>query len=107
MENEYEYSFQYPQIILTFPINDYHPISQNVSSNNSISFQRLDILPIKAIENHIEKECSICQTNFCLGEKITILTDCDHCFHYNCLKQWVKNKVNCPLCRKTIPVLER
>jgi hypothetical protein len=55
----------------------------------------------------VDKECTICQTQFKLGEKLSLLKECNHLFHYKCLKEWGKYNQVCPLCRKPIPVLER
>lgn len=53
-----------------------------------------------------EKKCSICQSNFCVGEKL-VKSSCGHTHHYECLNEWVKYKSSCPECRKDIPVLEK
>ena len=50
------------------------------------------------------KTCSICFEK--LGEKM-IKTSCGHCFHNNCLKQWLTdncNKPNCPVCRHSLDI---
>ena len=50
--------------------------------------------------------CSICQAGFRQGESISTLNDCRHTFHHPCLVEWGKYNQVCPLCRKSIPVLE-
>lgn len=44
--------------------------------------------------------CVICTENINEGEDIVILK-CPgrHCFHSECIKQWLLRKVNCPTCR--------
>mmetsp|Transcript_95470 Transcript_95470/g.205982 ORF Transcript_95470/g.205982 Transcript_95470/m.205982 type:complete len:108 (-) Transcript_95470:156-479(-) len=43
-------------------------------------------------------KCVICLEDL-TNDKITL--ECSHAFHYKCLKNWfVKNKINCPYCRK-------
>ena len=47
--------------------------------------------------NKIKEKCSICQENM----KRYIKLKCCHNFHKSCLKEWLKIKQNCPLCRKS------
>jgi hypothetical protein len=63
-------------------------------------------LPYFVCEKVEEKKCSICQSNFCIGEKL-VKSSCGHTQHYDCLNEWVKYNSTCPECRKNIPVLEK
>lgn len=44
--------------------------------------------------------CSICLSSYVEGEELVVLP-CDdrHYFHSTCLRDWMKNKTDCPLCR--------
>jgi PHP family Zn ribbon phosphoesterase len=47
--------------------------------------------------------CSICLENLDFQIKnSTIETPCNHCFHNNCLEQWLNNHSTCPYCRFSI-----
>ena len=48
----------------------------------------------------IHKECPICFDEFTenIPEKL-LLTDCNHCYHEKCLREWIVQKKNCPVCR--------
>ncbi|KAG8641224.1 hypothetical protein MANES_13G122800v8 [Manihot esculenta] len=53
------------------------------------------------VESPLEEEpCCICQEDYVHGEDLGKL-DCDHEFHFNCIKQWLVQKNNCPICKKT------
>jgi hypothetical protein len=54
-----------------------------------------------ATEEHLDKACSICKSDFELKENITIL-ECDHILHTECIAEWVKYKSECPTCRSKI-----
>eukprot|EP00929_Paragymnodinium_shiwhaense_P098851 TRINITY_DN60364_c0_g1_i1.p1 TRINITY_DN60364_c0_g1~~TRINITY_DN60364_c0_g1_i1.p1 ORF type:complete len:404 (+),score=54.13 TRINITY_DN60364_c0_g1_i1:165-1376(+) len=43
-------------------------------------------------------ECSICLSNWDVGESIKI-TPCQHAFHEDCLARWLRNARTCALCR--------
>ena len=53
---------------------------------------------IRRIE-YEKQECSICLTTI---KKPICKTKCNHFFHITCVKEWMKNKANCPLCRTTL-----
>ena len=46
----------------------------------------------------ISEDCVICLETFQLNQKITTL-DCNHYYHYKCIKEWTKKERSCPLCR--------
>eukprot|EP00669_Euglena_mutabilis_P010263 TRINITY_DN5020_c0_g1_i2.p1 TRINITY_DN5020_c0_g1~~TRINITY_DN5020_c0_g1_i2.p1 ORF type:complete len:290 (-),score=34.21 TRINITY_DN5020_c0_g1_i2:302-1150(-) len=63
-------------------------------------------LPVVSIEarhlaNADTKLCSVCQEDFTLGERATILT-CNHLFHQKCITPWLEKNRTCPLCRKEV-----
>ena len=48
--------------------------------------------------------CSICLEEIWNGKvQLTVMTDCGHRYHKECLDNWLKIKENCPLCREKIP----
>lgn len=50
------------------------------------------------------QECPICLEPMLEDQKLTTYcTPCNHTFHENCIKGWLKIKQNCPLCRREIP----
>jgi hypothetical protein len=56
-------------------------------------------------------ECSICLSKFENSEVVMKPSECQHCFHDNCIMQWIKssNKNNrkCPFCREKIETIEK
>ncbi|KAJ9177272.1 hypothetical protein P3X46_012508 [Hevea brasiliensis] len=47
-----------------------------------------------------DEPCCICQEDYADGEDLGQL-NCGHEFHFNCIKQWLVQKNNCPICKKT------
>ena len=47
-----------------------------------------------------QHKCSICLKNFKIGDVNTLKTESNHCFHTSCFLKALKNKNNCPICRK-------
>lgn len=47
------------------------------------------------------KECSICVCEYENTDSISI-TNCNHIFHTDCIKEWGKYKQECPLCKTNL-----
>jgi len=47
-------------------------------------------------------DCSICMDEIVNEEDTILRAPCGHYFHEECLMQWCKNHVDCPLCRQQI-----
>ena len=45
--------------------------------------------------------CSICMEDFTEGEEL-VLCPCKHCYHECCIKEWLRLKNCCPLCKMNI-----
>ena len=57
----------------------------------------------------VSESCCICREQYCLEpNKKTILINCSHDFHVDCLQKWVKtdNNIRCPVCRNEIKYIE-
>ena len=54
-----------------------------------------------------EKECTcvICSDKFIAGKEVCVLS-CDHIFHKHCIEEWGHYKAECPLCKKSIPLVK-
>ena len=48
-----------------------------------------------------KKKCLICLENFKKGDNIIILP-CIHIFHSDCIKNWMKKQLLCPICKNKI-----
>jgi hypothetical protein len=59
----------------------------------------------------ISDECSICLSNFVNSQVVMKPSGCQHCFHDNCMMQWIEggnaNNRKCPLCRIEIQEIKK
>ncbi|KAM7268204.1 hypothetical protein ACFE04_010370 [Oxalis oulophora] len=45
--------------------------------------------------------CSICLGEYRAKDKIRCIPECNHCFHVDCVDEWLKMSATCPLCRNS------
>jgi len=59
---------------------------------------------IKNITEDFDKtdNCCICYNDYNDSENIAVKLKCNHIFHDNCIKKWLKNSGTCPICRANI-----
>ncbi|CAN1223383.1 Putative RING-H2 finger protein ATL69 [Linum perenne] len=43
--------------------------------------------------------CSICLAEYSPNDTLRCIPDCNHCFHADCVDEWLKMTATCPLCR--------
>ena len=48
-------------------------------------------------------ECVICMSSVDVRQRDYMITPCDHIFHEACLKEWLEQKMECPVCRGQLP----
>ncbi|KAI3862491.1 hypothetical protein MKX03_011579 [Papaver bracteatum] len=51
--------------------------------------------------NPNDTTCAICLSDFIPKETLKSMPMCNHCFHANCLEQWLRVNATCPVCRKS------
>lgn len=62
------------------------------------AFENLQVAEITSLDE-LEGQlvCAICQDNFQVGDMVRWLP-CEHCFHQECVDQWLHVSTKCPLC---------
>ena len=54
-----------------------------------------------SLKKYNKQKCIICLDNYSISDKICFLP-CLHYFHFNCIKNWVKESNKCPICKHNI-----
>lgn len=49
-----------------------------------------------------QMECQICMEEFQAGERVALSANCDHVHHFECIRQWLLKKDDCPSCRQSM-----
>lgn len=45
--------------------------------------------------------CPICLSEYCTKETLRCIPDCRHCFHAECIDEWLRLNGTCPVCRSS------
>ncbi|CAK8567561.1 unnamed protein product [Lathyrus sativus] len=52
-----------------------------------------------------DKTCSICLSEYMPKETVKTMPECEHCFHAQCIDEWLPLNASCPICRTSPPWL--
>ncbi|GMJ08004.1 hypothetical protein HRI_004469600 [Hibiscus trionum] len=63
------------------------------------NLRRRRFQPISMEPTAEAEQCCICQEDYANGEELGKL-DCGHDFHFDCIKEWLRRKNQCPICKK-------
>lgn len=66
----------------------------------------LESLPVvewkSSLEESIGAQCNICLEEFQENEQLVRLPNCLHSFHRQCIRTWLTQKAQCPVCRSAV-----
>ena len=80
--------------IIEEPVNpEYRPLDE-------IELEELDSFSYD--QKSVESMCAICFEEKLDRNKVMSVGNCQHNFHSPCLKQWLRNRPNCPICKRNI-----
>ncbi|EGR31809.1 hypothetical protein IMG5_101120 [Ichthyophthirius multifiliis] len=68
---------------------------------NQEQIEKIPIANFNRKLKHFQDKCSICITEFNIGQQVKIL-DCKHFYHVECISSWLKDQKKCPVCKNEI-----
>ena len=73
--------------------------------NRGLPKEKIDKIPKEKFSRYkfIDDKCIICQYEFQPNEIVKVLP-CKHCFHPDCIEEWLKNQKVCPYCKGEVKI---
>jgi len=65
------------------------------------SFDKLVLGESKRLPGPNGSTCAICLSEYNSKETVRIIPECKHCFHADCVDEWLRMNSTCPVCRKS------
>ncbi|WVZ19146.1 hypothetical protein V8G54_006468 [Vigna mungo] len=63
------------------------------------SYPKIVIGENRRLPKKDEKMCSICLSEYIPKETVKSIPECGHCFHAQCIDEWLPLNASCPICR--------
>ncbi|KAL8062878.1 hypothetical protein ABFX02_02G175500 [Erythranthe guttata] len=63
------------------------------------TYKKVTIGESRRVEGPNGVTCAICLADYVPKDTIIFLPECQHCFHAECVDQWLTIKAKCPICR--------
>lgn len=63
------------------------------------SYEKLVLGESRRLPGPNDITCPICLSEYCSKETLRCIPDCKHCFHVECIDEWLRLNGTCPVCR--------
>ncbi|KAM7260935.1 hypothetical protein ACFE04_026410 [Oxalis oulophora] len=65
------------------------------------SYQKLVLGESKRLPGPNDTSCAICLVEYHSKDTVRCLPECQHCFHADCIDEWLRMNGTCPVCRNS------
>ncbi|XP_076895751.1 putative RING-H2 finger protein ATL21A [Bidens hawaiensis] len=65
------------------------------------SYPKVVLGESKRLPGHEDATCPICLAEYHVKETVRCIPECWHCFHAECIDEWLKMNGTCPVCRNS------
>lgn len=63
------------------------------------TYRKITVGESRRIEGPNDVTCTICLADYAPNETIRFMPECKHCFHVECIDEWLSINNKCPVCR--------
>ncbi|XP_075646725.1 putative RING-H2 finger protein ATL21A [Castanea sativa] len=64
------------------------------------SYEKLVLEESQKLPGPNDNTCPICLSEYCPKDTLRCIPECKHCFHVECIDEWLRMNKTCPVCRK-------
>ncbi|CAH2053725.1 unnamed protein product [Thlaspi arvense] len=86
----------------TQPPRSFHDLIKNIEPSGNYKPPAPRPIPVVTFNSRHFKDgiqCVVCLSELAEGDKARVLPSCNHCFHADCIDQWLQSNSSCPVCR--------
>ena len=87
------------------PIDDaaLPPTTVGLDQTTIESYTKVVLGESKRLPGHGDDDsvCPICLSDYDVKEAVRCIPECLHCFHAECIDEWLKMNGSCPICRNS------
>ena len=108
--SEYINRIDFQDFLMEYQLNQIDNLIMRTAENESLqeseNLKKKNVLihpkySLNKIVPNINDQCIICMTKYS-SKDLVIELDCHHQLHFDCCKEWVTYKPECPICRELI-----
>ncbi|XP_038708681.1 putative RING-H2 finger protein ATL21A [Tripterygium wilfordii] len=78
-------------------------VSTGVDESTIESYQKVVLGESRRLPGLNDGSCPICLSEYKSNETLRCLPGCKHCFHADCIDEWLRLNGTCPVCRNSPP----
>ncbi|XP_047340293.1 RING-H2 finger protein ATL22-like [Impatiens glandulifera] len=102
-ENPQELNYNYRHITLgsftTPPQSSTTTTGEGLDESTIQSYPKVIVGESNLTSRLNNKTCPICLSEFLAKETVRFIPNCTHCFHSDCIDEWLRLNHSCPVCR--------
>ncbi|XP_020540836.1 putative RING-H2 finger protein ATL21A isoform X1 [Jatropha curcas] len=83
----------------TFTLSSVPTLNAGLDAPTIESYPKVVVGESRRLPNPDDYICSICLCEYKPEETLKIIPECQHCFHADCIYEWLRLKASCPICR--------
>lgn len=76
-------------------------VPEGLDNSTIESYKKVVLGESRRLPSPNDTTCPICLTDYCPHETVRCLPDCQHCFHADCIDEWLRMNGTCPVCRSS------
>ncbi|XP_062091414.1 putative RING-H2 finger protein ATL21A [Humulus lupulus] len=80
---------------------DHTVIMMGLDDTTIESYEKVVLGESRRVPGRNDITCPICLSEYCSKETLRCIPECKHCFHAECIDEWLRLNGTCPVCRNT------
>ncbi|WCJ36825.1 RING/U-box superfamily protein [Euphorbia peplus] len=85
----------------SFTVNPQPPMAVGLDTTTLESYPKIVLGESRRLPKPDDTVCPICLSEYKPKETLKTIPECQHCFHADCIDEWLHLNASCPVCRKT------